>query len=180
MACPIDGKKLTSDETQLSCEQGHTFDIARQGYVNLLPVQAKRSKNPGDSKAMVVARTAFLDSGVYEPIAKYLTELISPQIEEDRTICILDAGCGEGYYLDYVYQELLKTGNNCNVSMIGLDISKPAIVASSKRNRQLDWSQGLLISVRHLFFDRISLLDVRFDRVSEGFWNSIWYILCLS
>ena len=61
LACPIDGNKLEQNDGQLVCENGHTFDIARQGYVNLLPVQHKRSKQPGDSKAMVLARTAFLN-----------------------------------------------------------------------------------------------------------------------
>ena len=69
LACPIDGARLEVHEKQLICENGHVFDIARQGYVNLLPVQHKRSKQPGDSKAMVLARTHFLNSGIYEAIA---------------------------------------------------------------------------------------------------------------
>ena len=51
------------------CTQGHSFDIARQGYVNLLPVQNKRSRDPGDSKTMIVARQEFLVAGFYQPIA---------------------------------------------------------------------------------------------------------------
>ena len=77
LACPIDGLQLEPHEKQLVCENGHVFDIARQGYVNLLPVQHKRTKHPGDSKAMVLARTQFLNSGIYKHIAKKLTELVS-------------------------------------------------------------------------------------------------------
>ena len=63
LACPLDGKRLQQDDSSLVCENGHSYDIARQGYVNLLPVQLKRSKRPSDSKAMVLARREFLDSG---------------------------------------------------------------------------------------------------------------------
>jgi len=63
LACPIDGKRLESREKQLVCENGHVFDVARQGYVNLLPVQHKRTKDPGDSKEMVLARAQFLNTG---------------------------------------------------------------------------------------------------------------------
>ena len=142
LVCPIDGNRLVVDEKQLRCENGHTFDIARQGYVHLLPVQAKRSKNPGDSKEMIVARTDFLNSGVYQPIANRLTELVVEHYEADSDFCLLDAGCGEGYYLDYVYNRLNTSDNSRAYSFIGLDISKPAIVASAKRNKAIDWLVG--------------------------------------
>src|SRR5690554_7060145 len=57
----------TRRSSDLICPNRHSFDIARQGYVNLLPVQQKRSRHPGDSKAMVVARSRFLNSGIYQP-----------------------------------------------------------------------------------------------------------------
>ena len=142
LACPIDGNKLEQNDGQLVCENGHTFDIARQGYVNLLPVQHKRSKQPGDSKAMVLARTAFLNSGIYEPIANKLTEIISAQITTDKETCILDAGCGEGYYFDAIFRTLDEHKNTNKLSFIGLDISKDAIIQASKRNKQISWLVG--------------------------------------
>ena len=142
LACPIDGLQLEPHEKQLVCENGHVFDIARQGYVNLLPVQHKRTKHPGDSKEMVLARTQFLNTGIYQPIAKKLTELVSSQMIEDTETCLMDAGCGEGYYFDGLFNFLRdKKGDNI-LSFIGLDISKDAIVQASKRNRQISWVVG--------------------------------------
>jgi len=142
LACPIDGKRLETQEKQLVCENGHTFDVARQGYVNLLPVQHKRSKNPGDSKEMVVARTEFLNSGIYQPIARQLAEITFLNIANSKQACLLDAGCGEGYYTDTVLSVLMLSDNNCNLSIVGLDISKEAIVEASKRNKQISWVVG--------------------------------------
>ena len=147
LACPIDGEKLELDERQLVCEHGHTFDIARQGYVNLLPVQHKRSKQPGDSKEMVVARTRFLNSGVYEPVANKLAEIIFAQMTDrgiisNKEICLMDAGCGEGYYFDYLFNYLQDEEGSSDLSFVGLDISKPAIVESAKRNKQISWIVG--------------------------------------
>ena len=142
IACPIDGEMLASTDKQLSCSNGHTFDIARQGYVNLLPVQHKRSKQPGDSKAMVLARSRVLDSGLYEPVANRLNELVLSQMREDSDLCFLDAGCGEGYYLDRLCQFLSEQDGQASLSFIGLDISKDAIIQSSRRNKQVCWLVG--------------------------------------
>jgi 23S rRNA (guanine745-N1)-methyltransferase len=142
LLCPVDGERLEWAEKQLVCEKGHVFDIARQGYINLLPVQHKRSKRPGDSKAMVSARTQFLNSGHYERVADKLAEISFAQIAEDKEICFMDAGCGEGYYFDYVLNDL-KGKNACNdLSFIGLDISKAAIAQAARRNKQITWVVG--------------------------------------
>ena len=142
LACPIDGKRLELNEKQLVCRHGHTFDIARQGYVNLLPVQHKRSKQPGDSKEMILARTQFLNSGCYEPIAKKLAEIILEQTSDNNELCLMDAGCGEGYYFNYVFN-VLKDKPSCNeFSLVGIDISKAAIVQSAKRNKLITWVVG--------------------------------------
>lgn len=142
LACPIDGKKLEQRERQFLCENGHTFDIARLGYVNLLPVQHKRSKQPGDSKAMVLARTQFLDSEIYQPVANKLSEIVIAQLTEDNEICLLDAGCGEGYYFDYLFNKLSDIKKSKHLSFIGLDISKDAIIQATKRNKQICWVVG--------------------------------------
>lgn len=142
LACPLDGMRLESRDKQLVCGKGHTFDVARQGYVNLLPVQHKRSRHPGDSKEMVAARARFLGSGCYAPVANKLAEIAAAQICGDVAACFLDAGCGEGYYLDYVLDSLKhKTGTN-ELSFIGLDISRAAIAQAAKRNRQITWIVG--------------------------------------
>jgi 23S rRNA (guanine745-N1)-methyltransferase len=141
LACPIDGERLESRDKQLICANGHTFDIARQGYVNLLPVQHKRSKNPGDSKEMVKARATFLDSGIYEPVAKKLVEVVREYLAGKNQACLMDAGCGEGYYLNYIVNEI-NPEESCNLSCIGLDISKAAIIEAAKRNKQISWIVG--------------------------------------
>ncbi len=147
LACPIDGKKLEQIGRQYTCNNGHTFDIARQGYVNLLPVQHKRSKQPGDSKAMVLARMHFLNTSIYDNIASKLIETVSGLIIDDKSLddkdcCILDAGCGEGYYFDALFTSLSEDEGSNTLSFIGLDISKDAIVQASKRNRQISWVVG--------------------------------------
>jgi len=142
LACPIDGKKLEQTDKQFVCESGHSFDIARQGYINLLPVQHKRSKQPGDNKAMVLARTHFLNAGIYEPVANKLSEIVSTYIINDNDYCLLDAGCGEGYYFDFLLQRLHQQPGENELSFIGLDISKDAIVQASKRNKQISWIVG--------------------------------------
>ncbi len=142
LTCPIDGHKLEQTATQLVCESGHTFDIARQSYVNLLPVQHKRSKQPGDNKAMVLARTRFLNTGIYQIIADKLNEIVSTHIINDKDTCVLDAGCGEGYYFNLLFDFFEKKEGAGALSFIGLDISKDAIAQATKRNKQISWVVG--------------------------------------
>lgn len=142
LACPLDGKRLEARENQLVCENGHAFDIARQGYVNLLPVQHKRSKQPGDSKAMVRARTDFLNSGYYAPLATRLAAMVSAYIKDQTEVCLLDAGCGEGYYFDQLSNHLQSLPTDNHFCCIGLDISKDAIAEAAKRSRQISWIVG--------------------------------------
>lgn len=142
LACPIDGKPIVQTDKQFVCENGHTYDIARQGYVNLLPVHFKRSRQPGDSKAMINARTQFLETDIYQPIADKLNEIVAGQIINDKDVCILDAGCGEGFYFESLMKFLSDHSNSNNISLIGLDISKDAIVHASKRTKQISWIVG--------------------------------------
>ena len=142
LTCPIDGNNLEQTEKQLICENGHSYDISRQGYVNLLPVQHKRSKNPGDSKAMVVARTQFLETGIYQTISEHLNKTVLAQIINDKALCILDAGCGEGYYFNNLANFLIQQPQDNKLSFVGLDISKDAIVQANKRSKQISWIVG--------------------------------------
>lgn len=95
--CPVCGKSLQTDEKNWQCDAGHSFDVARQGYVNLLTVDKKHSLHPGDTREQVAARKAFLDRGYYTPIAETLKEIL----QKEQPASILDAGCGEGYYMTY-------------------------------------------------------------------------------
>jgi 23S rRNA (guanine745-N1)-methyltransferase len=142
LACPIDGEQLTLEEKQLRCVNGHSFDLARQGYVNLLPVQHKRSKHPGDSKEMVAARQRFLDTGVYAPVADLLSDFLHTAIAAIEQPSCLDAGCGEGYYLAHALNDLRAKKAGDGLNLIGLDISKEAVIAAAKRNKDISWVVG--------------------------------------
>lgn len=147
LACPIDGSPLSADDASLRCANGHSFDRSREGYVNLLVVQHKASRDPGDSKEMVAARRRHLDGGHYAPIATHLERLVTPWVVEraSPTFAILDAGCGEGYYLD----RLMRAVRPAGVTSFGIDISKWAVRAAAKRNRDCCWA---VASNRHLPF----------------------------
>jgi 23S rRNA (guanine745-N1)-methyltransferase len=144
LACPIDKLELVRQENYYQCANGHCFDIAKQGYVNLLPVQHKKSKNPGDSKAMVQARTRFLNAGFYQPIAEQLAKIIFHQLSSDptETHCVFDAGCGEGYYLQQIIHAAEHIDSDTDISFVAMDISKPAIIDASKRSRKVSWIVG--------------------------------------
>jgi 23S rRNA (guanine745-N1)-methyltransferase len=90
LACPICSEPLNAVDNGVACPAGHRFDRARQGYLNLLPVQHKNSRDPGDNLAMVEARRDFLNAGHYAPVAKRLAELAA-QYAPQRW---LDIGCG--------------------------------------------------------------------------------------
>ncbi|MBP5979283.1 MAG: methyltransferase domain-containing protein [Halomonas sp.] len=133
LACPLDGDPLTQAEGAWRCAAGHSFDIAKQGYVNLLPVQNKRSNDPGDSKSMVAARQRFLNTGYYQPIADAINHAALNDAPESMPLSCLDAGCGEGYYLRQLAQA---ASDAALLELIGLDISKWAVMAAAKQNRQ--------------------------------------------
>lgn len=130
--CPIDSQPLSLKNKSLICESGHCFDIAKQGYINLLPVQQKKSLSPGDSKPMALARSRFLDSGVYQPTLNKLIKIIEA-LELPEHARILDAGCGEGYYTQKLGKHFLQH------QFTGLDISKEAIKISAKRSDSINW-----------------------------------------
>lgn len=113
----------------LRCEQGHSFDRHKKGYVNLLLAHNKRSKQPGDDVAMVAGRRAFLNAGYYQTLVQSIANII----EQHSVSTVLDAGCGEGYYLNHILQYLPE------LNTYGFDISKPAIQAAS-HYKQCEWA----------------------------------------
>lgn len=122
----------------MRCAKGHCFDIASQGYINLLPVQNKRSLDPGDSKEMVAARHRFLSAGHYAPIAAAVARASLSAFPAGNTIACLDAGCGEGYYL----RQLAAAESTHNLSLLGLDISKWAVLSAAKQDKRTRWVVG--------------------------------------
>ena len=107
---------LRREERRVVCARGHSFDVARSGYINLLQPQDKRSREPGDSAEMVNARRRLLDSEMFKPIDDVIASIAGGSIS-------LDVGCGEGH-----------TPSTC-----GIDISIPAIEAAAKRYPNREW-----------------------------------------
>ncbi|MBU3698224.1 putative RNA methyltransferase [Dechloromonas sp.] len=138
LSCPLDAQSLQPSESGWRCPSGHCFDVAREGYLNLLPVQQKRSRDPGDSKAMVAARRRYLASGIYAPIAAMVARHALLADTDQKPLAILDAGCGEGYYL----QQLIAAAGSRLLSVIGLDISKWAVQAAARLIPSARWVVG--------------------------------------
>ena len=155
-ACPIDGTVLDTAAGQpWRCANGHSFDVAREGYCNLLVVQHKASRDPGDTVEMVAARRRLLDTGVYAPIMDLVFEHIGNlSVGRIDPIRVVDAGCGEGYYLAGI-AELAATSNNpANLELAGTDISKWAVRAAAKRRAPVTWA---VANNRHLPFQAASV-----------------------
>ena len=129
LICPLCGEKLRREENRYTCPNRHSFDIARQGYVNLLTVQQKHSLHPGDTREQVLSRRAFLEAGFYEPIVK---ALISAARELECHGPILDVGCGEGYYSSRLSEAL-------DAPLLGLDISKDAVRCAAASYKSATW-----------------------------------------
>lgn len=139
LACPLDGTPLHCTGSAWACTAGHSFDIASQGYTNLLPVQHKRSRDPGDSKEMVAARRRFLAAGFYQPIAAAVSRAATADLPAGANISCLDAGCGEGYYLR---QLAAAAGDAQRLALLGLDISKWAVLSAAKQDTRATWVVG--------------------------------------
>lgn len=139
--CPNCGEELERDGKIYRCGGGHCFDVAKEGYVNLLPVNQKHSDAPGDDKAMTAARTQFLDGGWYAPLRRAIVagmeETLPPGFR------LLDAGCGEGYYTAALEDLAGARGGR----VCGVDLSKPAVKKAAKRCKQ---SEIAVASVYHL------------------------------
>ena len=129
LVCPICGLPLSRQERAYVCENRHSFDIARQGYVNLLTVQQKHSLAPGDTREQVLARRAFLEAGFYAPIAETLIKTAEKYGVAGE---ILDIGCGEGWYSSQLADAL-------HLPLTGLDISKEAVRAAAAKYKQHLW-----------------------------------------
>ena len=129
LLCPVCGYQLNLEGKRYVCPNNHSYDLARQGYVNLLVVQQKHSLNPGDTREQVLSRREFLEAGYYAPIAQTL-------IETAKELCIsgqiLDVGCGEGYYSSRLADAL-------DAPLTGLDISKEAVRCAAAKYKGKQW-----------------------------------------
>ncbi len=137
LRCPVCATAMERVQHVLRCSNGHAFDLAREGYVNLL--RKKLSGDVGDTREMLLARRAFLDRGYYQPLARQVSELVARHIRDvqpvrERPLTILDAGCGEGYYLHTLqtFLDAQHTGTVC----LGIDVSKEAVRLAARSYRE--------------------------------------------
>lgn len=131
LLCPVRDCRLplVREGRQLRCSQGHSFDVARSGYVNLLQPQDRRSKEPGDAAKAVEARRRLHDRGFSLPLLEAIRSLLAAEHGD----VVLDAGCGDGFYLGTMAQQVGFAGH-------GVDISIPAVNAAAKRYPHCEWS----------------------------------------
>ncbi|MDF7809261.1 methyltransferase domain-containing protein [Pontiellaceae bacterium B12219] len=130
LRCPVCGAPLSLQDTMYGCENGHPFNIAKEGYINLLLSHQRKSKNPGDDPEMVMARRRFFDSGAYDRLTDIV--LKSPVFQAVEKVSVLDSGCGEGHILGALSEKL----NGC---FCGVDISKKAVQVAAKRHKKATW-----------------------------------------
>lgn len=134
--CPNCGEKLERREHAIMCPKGHSFDIARSGYVNLLLSQQIKAKHHGDDKAMVAARRDFLDLDYYDPMRQTMLDLAETAAVPG--MAVLDSGCGEGYYTAELTRRLEQKGFAPKTAAI--DISKDALILAAKRCPEAEYA----------------------------------------
>jgi 23S rRNA (guanine745-N1)-methyltransferase len=130
LLCPVRDchLPLARDARRLVCPRGHSFDVARSGYINLLQPQDRRSKQPGDTATAIAGRRRLHDSGVTQPLLQAIGEMMAPSSRDT----VLDTGCGEGFYLGTCASQ---TGFNAH----GVDISIPAVDSAARRYPECEW-----------------------------------------
>jgi len=163
LICPVCAAPLTREEHAFRCPNGHSFDRARQGYVHLVG-----SRHPGDTKPMLQARRAFLAAGHYRPLADALADLALAHLTSHHAahsagnvpLAILDAGCGEGYYIGRLCHALAEAG--IPARCFGLDVAKEAVRMAAAREPDV---QFLVADIK----GRLPFADASLDLLLDVF-----------
>ncbi len=134
LICPVCDAQLAREGGTLKCPQAHSFDVAREGYVNLLLAGRKRPKILGDTRDMLRARRRFLTRGFYDPLSGAINERVYAHLVNGGRdgVCIADVGCGEGHYLGKLKRHLDHQLGCDDVCYFGMDISKEATRLAAK------------------------------------------------
>ena len=171
--CPsCDQALILQEDTQprtFRCNNQHSFDLAREGYLNLLLAQNKRSRNPGDSDEMIRSRQRFLNAGYYQPLSDAIVAAVSKAASGPEQ-AVLDLGCGEGYYMqqlriasDLTVSDLKKEPPK--LKLLGMDISKFAVRLAAKRKMDARLAVDSVYSIP-LFENRVDTAISVFSPIS--------------
>ena len=128
--CPICRLGLDARAGALACPNRHSFDLAREGYVNLLPGSRRRPADGGDHAEQLRHRTAFLDAGHFDFITPEIAERLrhAGAMSAGSGLHVLDAGCGTGHHLASIAKALCP-----GTTTLGLDISPAAARVAARR-----------------------------------------------
>jgi SAM-dependent methyltransferase len=137
LVCPVCRGGLRPAGAALRCPAGHAFDVAREGYANLLVTRHRRTRMVGDTPAMVAARASFLARGHYARLADAVAEPVARHLRSRGAAepgCVVDVGCGTGYYLGRLRDRLLA---DCAAPpcLFGTDVSKHAVRRAARAHR---------------------------------------------
>ena len=132
LICPICNEELVKEEKRMVCKNNHSFDMAKQGYVNL---SRKQKKDQGDNAQMVQARTDFLSQGYYD----FLLEQLETIVRDKTPSIYVDMGCGQGYYT----KQLAQYANHS----FGIDASKAAVSYAARQDKKTQYVVGNLFHI---------------------------------
>lgn len=161
LRCPVCGKPLQRDDGAYQCESRHAFDVAREGYVNLVLSHQKRSREPGYNSEMMRSRRRILSSGLYDPLVETLVELV---LDDREQLAVLDAGCGEGHYLTSISSAA--RARRRALDGWGIDLSKTGVRMAARRDPSSGWVVGNVFAM--------PFLDGTFDDVLSVFSPVVW------
>ncbi len=169
LICPVCSHPLDLVERTLRCEGRHSFDIAKEGYVNLMLGHKKGARIQGDEKEMLQARRTFLERGWYQPLSDAINQQVWEHLQQHKLIgpqlALVDLGCGEGHYLGRLEASLGEKAAAQHNPLFGLDIAKDAVRMASRRhrnirflvsdaNRKLPFSDGSTACLLNIFSPR--------------------------
>lgn len=147
--CPICGNRLNEDKQKklFLCKNNHCFDMAKQGYINLLISNQSKLRTHGDSAEMLKARKSILFGSYYKCISDYLNITVQRILQDkNKGYSVLDMGCGIGYYLTSLKDYL----NRDNIDYYGIDIAKSGIIEATKHDKKISWIVGSSMKLPYL------------------------------
>jgi 23S rRNA (guanine745-N1)-methyltransferase len=154
LSCPLCHLPLSINTQGVGCGNRHQFDRAKEGYFNLLPVQYKHSREPGDAKEQLQARRQFLQAGFFAPLRQRLQSLLSASTQG-----LLDIGCGEGYFTQGFAESLP------NAQVYGMDIAKAGVRLAAKTAQSSGLDSRLVYAVASSF--DLPLADESMDAITR-------------